>query len=102
MKLPSLISREATPDIEPETKQELSDGRGQDATQNCYAPDQQNVGNLSDYTFDRLNIETPSLSPSESAIIHGHQEPPIWAKVRDRIIENDQLNLAAKYCTGTV
>ncbi|WP_020586673.1 helix-turn-helix domain-containing protein [Desulfobacter curvatus] len=88
---------EATPDIEPETKQELSDDRDQDATQDSYAPDQQNVGNLSDYTFDRLNIETPSLSPSESAITHGHQEPPTWVKVRDRIIENDQLNLAAKY-----
>ncbi|MGD9825350.1 transcriptional regulator [Desulfobacter sp.] len=86
----------AVPEIEPETEQELPDGSDLETTQDCHAPDQQNFGNLSDYTLDRLNIDTPSLSPSESVINHGRQEPETWAKVKAHIIENDQLNLAAK------
>ena len=85
------------PEVAPEMEPELPECDDQETTRECHSPDQKNVGNLSDYTLERLYVDTPSLSPSESVINHGRQEPPTWAKVKESIIEKDQLNLAAKY-----
>ncbi|WP_438503522.1 transcriptional regulator [Desulfobacter hydrogenophilus] len=84
------------PEVASEMEPEFPECGDQETIRECLAPDQKNVGNLSDYTIDRLYIDTPSLSPSESVINHGRQEPATWAKVRECIIEKDQLNLAAK------
>jgi len=88
---------EAAPETEPEAQPELPEDDDLKTTREGHFPDQKNVGNLSDYTIDRIYIDTPSLSPSESVINHAPQEPAIWAKVKGGIIEKDQLNLAAKY-----
>lgn len=49
---------EAAPEIEPEAGQELPEGddlsNDLEITQECHAQDRKNVGNLSDYTLDRL------------------------------------------------
>nr|WP_320013447.1 transcriptional regulator [uncultured Desulfobacter sp.] len=88
---------EAAPEIEPEAGQKLPERGNLETTRECHAPDRKNVGNLSDYTLYRLYIDTPPPSPPESVINHDRQEPATWAKVRESIIEKDQLNLAAKY-----
>ena len=62
----------------------------------CHATDRQNVGNLSDHTFDRLYKNTPPL-PHYSDSVQYSQESATWAKIRESIISKDQLNLAAKY-----
>ncbi len=93
---PTPVQPEAAAEIEFDAEQELPEGSGLETTRECHAVDQQNVGNLSDYTIDRLYINTPPLPPSESVTNQDRQEPATWAKIREYIIEKDQLNLAAK------
>ncbi|WP_287125660.1 helix-turn-helix domain-containing protein [Desulfobacter sp.] len=89
---------EAVPETESQTEQKITKNDHLETTRECHAvdqqADQQNVDNLSDYTLDRLYINTTPLPPSES--VQDRQEPATWAKIRESIIEKDQLNLAAK------
>ncbi len=87
---------EVAPETEPEAEPELPESDDLEPPRECHAVDQQNVGNLSDYTIDKLYINTPPLPPSESVTNQDRQEPATWAKIREGIIEKDQLNLAAK------
>jgi len=87
---------ETAPEIEPKIEQKTPENSHLEIDHECHAADRQNVGNLSDYTIDRLDINTPPL-PHYSESVQDRQEPATWAKIRESIISKDELNLAAKY-----
>ncbi|WP_026259547.1 transcriptional regulator [Desulfobacter curvatus] len=80
----------------PEIEQKIPENSHLEIDHACHAADRQNVGNLSDYTLDRLYKNTPPL-PHYSESVQYNQESVTWAKIRESIISKDQLNLAAKY-----
>ena len=77
------------PENEPKIEQKTPENSHLKIEHECHAANRQNVGNMSDYTIDRLDINTPPLPHhSESVTNQDDQVPATWAKIRESIISS--------------